>query len=171
MTVPSTPLYQPFGIPQQPNVWKRVDGPTKHETLRVSGRMRPESAQLEAGPPLQVMTQGTREMSEFVFPLAMYGVPAVSDEKQASSEANVLPPDALEHGAYYTGQLGPAAAIARWHANKRRFVFGEYSLGSQRIRAVSHIADGGKAEVFAPLSMTQPKGTQRVSEYAFETAG
>jgi hypothetical protein len=109
-------------------------------------------------------------MSEFVFPLAPYGVPAVSDEKQAVPEANVLPPDALEHGAYYTGQLGSAAVIARWHANKRRFVFGEYSLGSQRTRAVAHIADSAKAEAFAPLSMTQPKGTHRVSEYAFETA-
>ena len=110
-------------------------------------------------------------MSEFVLPLEPYGVPSVLEEKQASPEANVLPPGALEHGAYYTGQLGSAAVIARWHANKRRFVFGEYSLGSQRIRAVSHIADGGKAEAFAPLSTTEPKGTQRVSEYAFETAG
>ena len=114
-------------------------------------------------------------MSEFVLPgsqpLVLYGVTPVSDEEQALPVTNVLQPDALEHGAYYTGQLGSAAVIARWHANKRRFVFGEYTLGSQRVRAVSHIADGGKAEAFAPLSMTQPKGTHRVSEYAFETAG
>ena len=114
-------------------------------------------------------------MSEFVLPesqpLALHGVPTVSDEKQPVPVAGVLPPDTLDHGAYYTGQLGATAVIARWHANKRRFVFGEYSLGSQHVRAVPHIADGGKAEAFAPLSMTQPKGAHRVSEYAFETAG
>ena len=114
-------------------------------------------------------------MSDFVLPgsepLALYGVPSVSDERQALPVADILPPGALEHGAYYTGQLGSTAVIARWHANKRRFVFGEYSLGSQRVRAVSHIADGGKVEAFAPLSMTQPKATYRISEYAFETAG
>jgi len=114
-------------------------------------------------------------MSEFVLPgsqpLAPYGVPPVSDEEQATPMAGVLPPDALEHGAYYDGQLGSTAVIARWHANKRRFVFGEYMLGSQRVRAVSHIADGSKAEAFAPLSVAVPKGSCRVSEYAFETAG
>jgi hypothetical protein len=91
--------------------------------------------------------------------------------REAQPVADVLPLDVLEHGAYYAGQLGSTAVTARWHANKRRFVFGEYMLGSQRVRAVSHIADGSKAEAFAPLSVAEPKGSCRVSEYAFETAG
>jgi hypothetical protein len=61
--------------------------------------------------------------------------------------------------------------IARWHAAKRRFVFGEYTLGRQRIRAVSHIAVGEAPEAFVPLSKTEPKDAYRISDYAFETAG
>ena len=117
-------------------------------------------------------------MSEFVLPgsqpFALYGVSSMSDQGQAlpvAEVAEVLPSDALQHGAYYTGQLGSKTVIARWHANKRCFVFGEYTLGSQRIRAVPHAAEGGKAEAFAPISMTQPKAGYRISEYAFETAG
>src|SRR5262245_32000404 len=53
----------------------------------------------------------------------------------------VLAPAALEHGAYYAGTLGGATAAARWHAKKRRFVFSEFILGSQRVRSVAHLSD------------------------------
>jgi hypothetical protein len=105
-------------------------------------------------------------------PFALHVTPsAPTTENQPLSAVGVLAPETLEHGAYYAGRLGATPAIARWHAKKRRFVFGEHTLGRQRVRAVSHIADGGKAEAFAPLSKTQPKDTYRVSDYAFETAG
>jgi hypothetical protein len=94
-------------------------------------------------------------------------LPAPTDEKKLSG---VLPPDVLEHGAYYAGRFECAPTIARWHAKKRRFMFGEHTLGRRLIRAVLHIADEDKTEAFAPLSKTQPKEAYRVSDYAFETA-
>jgi len=84
---------------------------------------------------------------------------------------NVLSPAALEHGVYYAGTLGGATAQARWHAKKRRFVFGEYALGSQRVRSVAHVADQtADGARFAPLARIEPKDAYRVSDYAFETA-
>ena len=83
----------------------------------------------------------------------------------------VLAPAALEHGVYYAGTLGGATAMARWHAKKRRFVFCEYALGSQRVRSVAHVADQKAAgECFVPLARIEPKDAYRVSDYAFETA-
>jgi hypothetical protein len=84
---------------------------------------------------------------------------------------NVFSPAALEHGAYYAGTLGGATAVARWHAKKQRFVFGEYALGSQRVRSVPHLADQkAPGERFVPLARIEPKDAYRVSDYAFETA-
>jgi hypothetical protein len=88
----------------------------------------------------------------------------------ASAAEDLLRLNELEHGAYYAGRLGSAPAFARWHAKKRRFVYGEYSMGKVHIRAVPHIYDSGTAASFAPLSKTQPKDAYRVSDYAFETA-
>jgi len=83
----------------------------------------------------------------------------------------VLGPTALEHGVYYAGTLGGATGVARWHAKKRRFVFSEYALGSQRVRSVAHLADQkAEGERFAPLARIEPKDAYRVSDYAFETA-
>ena len=83
----------------------------------------------------------------------------------------VLAPATLEHGVYYAGTLGGATAVARWHAKKRRFVFGEYALGAQHIRSVVHIADQkARGDRFAPLARIEPKDAYRVSDYAFETA-
>jgi hypothetical protein len=76
----------------------------------------------------------------------------------------------LEHGAYYAGKFGVTPAVARWHAKKRRFVLGEFSLGRQTIKSLAHIAEGGTAERFTPLSKTAPKDASRISDYAFETA-
>jgi hypothetical protein len=104
-------------------------------------------------------------------PFGLYATPPAPREQLALSVTGVLAPKALEHGAYYAGQLGSTPAIARWHALKRRFVFGEYILGRQRIRAVSHIAVADTAEAFAPLSKTQPRDAYRISDYALETAG
>ncbi|HTO44844.1 MAG TPA: hypothetical protein VML56_12275 [Burkholderiales bacterium] len=83
----------------------------------------------------------------------------------------VLSPAALDHGVYYAGMLGGATGVARWHAKKRRFVFGEYTLGAQRVRSVAHVADQKAAgERFVPLARIEPKDAYRVSDYAFETA-
>ena len=83
----------------------------------------------------------------------------------------VLAPAVLEHGVYYAGTLRGATAIARWHAKKRRFVFGEYALGAQRVRSVAHLSDQkADGERFVPLARVEPKDAYRVSDYAFETA-
>ena len=98
-------------------------------------------------------------------------VPPALPQEQTLAPGAVLPIEALEHGAYYAGRLGGTPVIARWHAQKRRFVFGEFTLGQQRVRAAAHIAEPGRGERFAPLSKTNPKNTHQVSDYAFETAG
>jgi hypothetical protein len=112
-------------------------------------------------------------MSQFVLPggqpFRLYA-PLGSAEQQPLSAPGALPLEMLEHGAYYAGKLGVTPAVARWHAKKRRFVFGEFTLGRQRVRTVAHVADTGTGEWFIPLSKTEPKDTYRVSDYAFETA-
>jgi hypothetical protein len=81
-----------------------------------------------------------------------------------------LPLETLEHGVYFAGKLGVAPAVARWHAKKQRFVFGEFTLGRQRVRTVAHVPDIGIKDRFNPLSKTEPKDAYRVTDYAFETA-
>jgi hypothetical protein len=97
--------------------------------------------------------------------------PLASAEHESLSEPALLPPETLEHGAYYAGKLGTAPVVARWHAKKRRFVLGEFTLGRQCVRSVAHVADSARGERFAPLSKTAPKTDYRVSDYAFETSG
>jgi len=110
-------------------------------------------------------------MSKFVAGEQPFGLcaPPVVAEPQPLSALAVLPLDTLEHGAYYAGNLGTTPAVTRWHAKKRRFVFGEFSLGRQRVRSVAHVAENGTAERFIPLSKQEPKDSYRVSDYAFET--
>jgi len=112
-------------------------------------------------------------MRQFQFPrrkpLDRSGVSSMPSGQRALPAGAVLAPEACEHGAYYAGWLGSTSAIVRWHAVKRRFVFGEYNLGGPRIKAVAHISDRGEAEGFAPLSKTEPKDAHRISDYAFET--
>ena len=112
-------------------------------------------------------------MNRFAFPganpFSSYP-PIVSADQRASVAPIALPPEMLEHGAYYAGKLNDAPAIARWHAKKRRFVLAEYTLGRRRIRSVAHAADSGTAERFTPLAKTEPRNTSRLSDYAFETA-
>ena len=103
-------------------------------------------------------------------PFGLYEAPRTSTYNRELSAARVLAPEVLEHGAYYAGRFECAPAIARWHARKRRFLFGEHTFGRRLIRAVSHVADETTAEAFAPVSKTQPKEAYRVSDYAFETA-
>ena len=105
-------------------------------------------------------------MNEFILPGAQtfpLPEPVVSIERQVSAGE-------LEHGLYYAGKLGAKVAIARWHARKRRFVFVEYALGSQQVRAVAYTADGANGEGFTPLARIEPRAASRVSDYAFETA-
>jgi len=96
--------------------------------------------------------------------------PLVSAEQHLLAAPAVLPVEGLEHGAYYAGTLGVTPAVARWHAKKQRFVFGEFTLGQQRVRTVAHITDVKVEERFIPLSKTEPEDAYRVSDYAFETA-
>jgi len=105
-------------------------------------------------------------MSQFILP---GGQPFRLQAPPAPTEQG-LSSDQLEHGVYYAGKLGAGAAIARWHAKKRRFVFGEYALGRQHVRSVAHAADGATGERFIPLTRIEPKDACRVSDYAFETA-
>ena len=115
-------------------------------------------------------------MSQFVLPsgqpFPLYA-PLGSAEQQPLSAPAALALETLEHGAYHAGQLGVTPAVARWHGKKRRFVFGEFTLGRRCVRSVAHITDGesGTAQRFVPLSRSEPKDTYRVSDYAFETAG
>ena len=95
--------------------------------------------------------------------------PLVPVGQQPMSEHGALPMEMLEHGAYYAGKLGVTLMVARWHAKKRRFVFGEFSLGRQTVKSAAHIAERGAGERFIPLSKTTPKDNCRVSDYAFET--
>ena len=96
--------------------------------------------------------------------------PPTQAEKQTLCAAGVLHSEALEHGAYYAGQMRSAPATARWHKRKRRFVYTQYTMGSPGVRAIPHLDDGGTGEVFLPLSKTLPKSAERVTDYAFETA-
>ena len=107
-------------------------------------------------------------MSEFQLP---GGTPFQPFEPgRESSEAGVLRPELLEHGAYYAGKIGAVSAIARWHARKQRFVFGQFNFGRHRVTSIPHVAEKGSGERFAPTTKTGPTDTSRVSDYAFETA-
>jgi hypothetical protein len=96
--------------------------------------------------------------------------PPTPAEKQTLCAAGVLRTEALEHGAYYAGQLRSSSATARWHQKKRRFVYAQYAMGSPQVKTIPHLDDAGTGDLFLPLSKTQPKGAERVTEYAFETA-
>jgi hypothetical protein len=107
-------------------------------------------------------------MSEFQLP---GGTPFQPFEPgREPSEAGVLRPELLEHGAYYAGKIGAVSAIARWHARKQRFVFGQFNFGRHRVTSIPHVAEKGTGERFAPISKTGPTDTSRVSDYAFESA-
>jgi len=80
-------------------------------------------------------------------------------------------PQALDHGAYYTGKLGVKPVVARWHAKRRRFVFEEFALGGKRVRSVPHALDAASGERFIPIAKIEPKNEQRLSDYAFDTGG
>ena len=111
-------------------------------------------------------------MSQFAIPGGQRVTPAASAERVAST-SDVLALETLEHGAYYFGKIGVTPMVARWHAKKRRFVFGEFSLGQHRVRSLAHIADThrGTEDRFVPLARPEPKDAHRVSDYAFETTG
>ena len=101
-------------------------------------------------------------------PFNLYAPPMMAEQQPLTAVA-ALPLEALEHGAYYAGHLGSTAAVTRWHAKKRRFVFGEFALGRQHVRSVAYVAENGTEEGFIPLSRTEPRDNCRVSDYAFET--
>jgi hypothetical protein len=75
-----------------------------------------------------------------------------------------------EHGAYYTGKIGAVSAIARWHAKKQRFVFGQFNFGRHRVTSIPHVVEQGPGETVRAVIQSGPTDTSRVSDYAFETA-
>ena len=89
--------------------------------------------------------------------------------QQALQERKVLPLNSLGHGAYYSGLLDDTAAIGRWHAERRRFLFWEQHLVQPNMKAVPHVADLGTGERFAPLARQEAEGGSHVSDFAFET--
>jgi hypothetical protein len=137
----------------------------------VSGRLGAK----EQASVMDVRDDGRRaKMSGFAWPFgqttALSEIPAPV-ERQAPSARKVLPVETLEHGAYYAGALGGLPVVARWHSGRRRFVFGEFALGRQRVRSVPHVLESGTGDRFAPWTKAEPASASRISDYAFETAG
>lgn len=97
-------------------------------------------------------------------------LPPTAAEKETLYASEVLRPEQLTHGAYYTGHVHSTPAVARWHAAKRRFVLSHSALGVRGTKAIAHVADARTEEMFLPLSQGAPTDELRISDYAFETA-
>jgi len=95
--------------------------------------------------------------------------PQITAAQKALLDRKVLALNSLAHGAYYNGLLDDLTTIARWHAQKRRFVFRDHTLGEAKVKAVPHVADLGTGARFAPLSVQEPDGEFQISEFALET--
>jgi len=84
-------------------------------------------------------------------------------------EGKALPLATLIHGACYNGLLDDAITMARWQAQRRRFVFWEHSMGQPNLKVAPHVADAGLGARFAPLSRQETEGNSHISDFAFET--
>lgn len=89
--------------------------------------------------------------------------------QKALLEHKALSPNALSHGAYYSGFLGDTKTAGRWHAQKRRFVVWEHDKGQPKLKAANHVADAGAGARFAPLSQLESEGEYHISDFALET--
>jgi hypothetical protein len=78
--------------------------------------------------------------------------PPTLAEKQALYAAGVLCPERLEHGVSYAGLLRSRPVFARWHARKRRFVYAEYTMASQQVRAIRNAFIGTENCRLMPVS-------------------
>ncbi len=95
--------------------------------------------------------------------------PRITAAQTALLERKVLSLNSLSHGAYYRGLLDDTTTTARWHANRRRFVFWEHNMGQPKLKAAPHVADLGTGPRFAPLLQQESEGGSHISEFAFET--
>jgi hypothetical protein len=95
--------------------------------------------------------------------------PRTTAAQNALLERKALSLNSLSHGAYYRGLLDDMTTTARWHANRRRFVFWEHNMGQPKLKAVPHVADLGTGPRFAPLLQQESDGGSHISDFAFET--
>lgn len=95
--------------------------------------------------------------------------PRITAAQTALLERKVLSLNSLSHGAYYRGLLDDTTTTARWHANRRRFVFWEHNMGQPKLKAAPHVADLGTGPRFAPLLQQESDGGSHISDFAFET--
>jgi len=95
--------------------------------------------------------------------------PRITAAQTALLERKVLSLNSLSHGAYYRGLLDDTTTTARWHANRRRFVFWEHNMGQPKLKAAPHVADLGTGPRFAPLLQQESEGGSHISDFAFET--
>ena len=58
--------------------------------------------------------------------------PQSTAAQTALLERKVLSLNSLLHGAYYNGLLDNTTTTARWHADKRRFVFWDTNMGEPK---------------------------------------
>ena len=95
--------------------------------------------------------------------------PGLTAAQKALLERKVLSLNSLLHGACYNGLLNDMTTTARWHEQRRRFVFWEHNMGQPKLKAVPHVADLGTGARFAPLSQQESEGGSHISDFAFET--
>jgi hypothetical protein len=112
-------------------------------------------------------------MTEFAMPLTDQPVGQAKARLTAAQtallEGKALPLATLIHGACYNGLLDATTTMARWHAQRRRFVFSEHSMGQSKLKVAPHVADAGLGARFAPLSRQEADGNSHISDFAFET--
>ncbi len=112
-------------------------------------------------------------MTELLLPFS--GHPAAQTQpgptaaQQALRERRAVPLNALQHGDYYNGLLDNMVTTARWHAQRRRFVFWVPDVGQPKLKAAPHVADLGSGARFAPLTRQASDGGSHISDFAFET--
>jgi hypothetical protein len=95
--------------------------------------------------------------------------PGPTAAQKALLERKVLPLNSLVHGNYYNGLLDDMTTTARWHEQRRRFVFWIHNMGEPKLKAAPHVADLGTGARFAPLSRLESEGGNHISDFAFET--
>ena len=111
-------------------------------------------------------------MTEFVLQFTDRPVGQAKSQTTAQKtflERKALSPDALLHGAYYSGFLNDTPSVARWNAKNRRFVMWERNTGAPKLRAALHVGDSAGAARFAALFRMESAGGYHVSDFALET--
>jgi len=112
-------------------------------------------------------------MTELRMPLSDQPVaqakPQITAAQKALLERKSMSLNSLLHGAYYNGLLDDMTTTARWHAQRRRFVFWVHNMDQPKLKAAPHVADLGMGARFAPISKQESEGGSHISDFAFET--